>query len=82
MSSSTIVKDLIAVIEPDGGYTLDWDYIETDKASDTELIHRIYDKYLEDRDTALFLFGASKKTELLSETMEYLYKVSSAFVKC
>ncbi len=82
MSSTTIVKDLIAVIEPDGGYTLDWDYIETDKAVDTELIQRIYDKYLEDRDTALFLFGASKKTEFLSETMEYLYKISSAFVKC
>lgn len=83
MSANTLERELIAIIEPDGGYILDWQYVDSDAGKyATEFQQSLYEAYLADRDTALFLLGAAKKDIVLSETVEYLYKVASAFVKC
>lgn len=83
MSSSTLERELIAIIEPDGGYVLDWQYVNNSmEESGAEFQKSLYEMYLADSDTALFLLGAAKKTVVLSEKIEYLYKVASVFVKC
>ncbi|RCX18383.1 non-specific serine/threonine protein kinase [Anaerobacterium chartisolvens] len=76
-------RELIAIIEPDGGYALDWQYVNKDvEEYCAKFQQNIYDMYLADRDMALLMLGAAKKNVVLPETVEYLFKVASAFVKC
>ncbi|HBN83572.1 MAG TPA: hypothetical protein DDZ89_06970, partial [Clostridiales bacterium] len=76
-------KELIAIIQPQGEYELDWRYgdHEIDRITD-DLQSHVYNEYHKDKYIALFNFGATKKTVTFSESMEFLYEVSSAFVKC
>jgi superfamily II DNA or RNA helicase len=83
MNQVTLERELIAIIEPVGGYALDWQYVNyTIEKSCAEFQQNIYEAYLLDSDTALLLLGTARKTAVLSETMEYLYKIASAFVRC
>lgn len=96
-------RELIAIIEPDGGYALDWQYeggdieqqdsknkqrgtgfrrVSSIEQNSIEFQQHFYDTYLSDRDLALLMLGTVRKTVLLSETVEYLSKIASAFVRC
>jgi len=82
MSGSTLGRELIVIIEPNGEYTLDWQYVNN--APDELNIkyqQDLYEEYLLDSNKALLTFGVANKKLVLSETMEYLYKVASPFVK-
>ncbi|WHH60605.1 DEAD/DEAH box helicase [Petroclostridium sp. X23] len=82
MSNITLERELIAIIEQDGGYLLDWHYINTGiEQSSAQFQKSLYESYLEDSDKALFLFGITKITGALSETLEYFHKVASAYIK-
>lgn len=76
-------KELIAIIKPSGEYELDWRYQDhpTDSKAE-ELENHLYSEYQKDKDLALFHFGATKKSCVFSESIEFLYKVSAAFVRC
>ena len=80
--STTLEKELIAIIESDGRYALDWQDGNSIEKFAIEEQQRLYEAYLNDRDRALFLLGAEKKTAVLSDSVEYLYKVAASFVKC
>ncbi|HVI39971.1 MAG TPA: hypothetical protein VM577_04870, partial [Anaerovoracaceae bacterium] len=83
MSNNPVKKELIAMIEPDGGYALDWQSVGHDiEKHSAEFQENMYDIYLADRDKALFMLGAVKKDVVLYETAEYLFKVTSLFVRC
>lgn len=80
---SNLERELIAIIEPDGGYTLDWEYLNKSfENSSAGFQQSLYEQYLADPDTALFSLGASPKTAELSESLEYLHKIASTFVQC
>ena len=75
-------RKLIAVIEADGAYALDWQ--ETDRGlTETEAAFQqhLYQLYLDDADSTLFELGTTKKTGELSESLDFLYRVATAFVK-
>lgn len=79
---SDLIRELIAIIEPEGGYALDWQYLNEGLAKESiEFQESLYQKYLADSDRALFLLGASPKIEELSESLGYLHKVASTFVR-
>jgi superfamily II DNA or RNA helicase len=83
MSNNSLRRELIAIIEPDGGYVLDWQYVNNDiEKYNTEFQQNIYGMYLADRDMALLMLGTVKKNVVLSETVEYLTKVAAVYVKC
>jgi superfamily II DNA or RNA helicase len=80
--NSNLVRELIAIIEPDGGYALDWQYLNQSEAkAGTECETNWYEMYRADRDTALFLWGTTPKPEGLSASVEYLYQIAAAFIK-
>jgi non-specific serine/threonine protein kinase len=74
-------RELIAIIEPDGGYTLDWQYLSKGlpKAAE-EWQENFYAAYLTDRDHAWWLLGASKNDHELSASIQYLRKVATTYV--
>jgi non-specific serine/threonine protein kinase len=75
-------RELIAIIEPDGGYALDWQYIAKGlPRALEEWQENFYAEYIADRDYAWWSLGASKIDHDLSESMQYLYKVAAIFVK-
>lgn len=75
-------KELIAIIEPDGGYALDWSYPgEMSDQAGIEFQQNIYEVYLTDPDTAWFLLGVTEKKVDFSESIEYLHKVASTFIQ-
>jgi non-specific serine/threonine protein kinase len=81
MNSNILVKELIAIIEPNGTFGLDWHLVKSSiDTANQEFQQRLYDSYLADSFTALFILGATKKTVILSETLEYLYSVAWSFV--
>jgi non-specific serine/threonine protein kinase len=75
-------RELIAIIEPDGGYALDWQYIAKGipKAAE-EWQEQLYTEYIADRDYAWWSLGASKIDHDLSESMQYISKVAATFIK-
>ncbi len=92
-------RELIAIIEPEGGYALDWQYISNDierqdscnkqssidfsiEQARIEFQQCIYDTYLSNREAALLMLGTVKKTVSISESVEYLSRIASAFVSC
>jgi superfamily II DNA or RNA helicase len=80
--NSNLARELIAIIEPDGGYALDWQYPDQNGAkAGTECEANWYEMYRADRDTALFLWGTTPKPEGLSASVEYLYLIAASFVK-
>jgi non-specific serine/threonine protein kinase len=75
-------KELIAIIEPNGGYALDWQYLPKGQASASrEWQETFFAEYLADRYCAWWSLGISRINHDLSESMQYLYKVAAAFVK-
>jgi len=80
--TKNLERELIAIIEPDGGYALDWQYLSKGlpKAAE-EWQENFYAEYLANRDYAWWLLGASKNDHDLSASMQYIYKVAATFVK-
>lgn len=75
-------RELIAIIEPDGGYVLDWQYLPKGQAmASGEWQATFYAEYLADRNCAWWSLGTSKINHDLSESMQYLYKVVAAFIR-
>ena len=79
---NNLERELIAVIEPDGGYALDWRYSEelSDQGG-TEFQKQMYEDYLTGPDTAWFSLGVSEKKVNFSESIEYLHKVAATFIR-
>jgi superfamily II DNA or RNA helicase len=76
-------RELVAIIEPDGVYALDWQYpgpggAETDAP---EFGPDWYELYRSNRDTAWFVLGTIPQPEGLSVSVEYLFQIAVAFVK-
>jgi uncharacterized protein (DUF1778 family) len=75
-------RELIAIIEPDGGYALDWQYLPQGQAvAFREWQETFYAQYLTDRNCAWWSLGTSRINYNLSESMQYLYKIAAAFIK-
>src|SRR5665647_1887942 len=75
-------RELIAIIEPDGRYALDWQYLAKRLPQDVEEWQgNFYAEYLADCNYAWWSLGTSKINHDLSESMQYLYKVAATFVK-
>lgn len=82
-SSNVQDKELIAIIIPDGEYGLDWQHIKDNlEEHDKEFQESLYDIYITDADRALFILGTVPKVKRFSESLEYLHKISSAYIKC
>ena len=80
--TNDLARDLIAVIEPDGGYALDWQYLPKGQAvAPGEWQETFYAEYLADRNCAWWSLGTSRINHDLSESMQYLYKVAAVFIK-
>jgi superfamily II DNA or RNA helicase len=77
-----LTGELVAVIEPDGAYVLDWQYPERGgNDGDSGFGHDWYELYRSDRDRAWFVLGTRPQPAGLSASVEYLYQIASAFVK-
>jgi len=75
-------RELIAIILPDGGYALDWQYLAQALPSAAEAWQeKFYTEYIADSNHAWWSLGASKLNHDLSESMQYLYKVAATFIK-
>jgi superfamily II DNA or RNA helicase len=73
--------ELVAVIEPDGAYALDWQYPERGgNEGDSKFGSDWYELYRSDRDRAWFVLGTCPQPAGLSASVEYLYQIASAFV--
>lgn len=83
MNSGNLARELIASIEPDGGYALDWQYVSNSmEQAGAEFQQYLYDVYLADSDRALLSLGTVNKTDVLSASLEFLRMVASVYVKC
>jgi non-specific serine/threonine protein kinase len=80
---NTSHKNLIAIIMPDGDYGLDWEYIKNG-LSENDIVFQedLYDIYINDASRALFVLGTAPKNKVFSHSLEYMQKVSTAYVKC
>jgi superfamily II DNA or RNA helicase len=77
-----LTGELVAVIEPDGAYVLDWQYSERGgNDGDSGFGHDWYELYRFDRDRAWFVLGTRPQPAGLSASVKYLYQIASAFVK-
>jgi non-specific serine/threonine protein kinase len=80
--TKNLERELIAIIEPDGGYALDWQYLNKGLPEAAEEWQEEFNaSYLADRDYAWWLLGVSKNDHDLSASMQYIYKVAATFVK-
>ncbi|HPT31862.1 MAG TPA: DEAD/DEAH box helicase [Prolixibacteraceae bacterium] len=80
--TKNLERELIAIIEPDGDYALDWQYLSKGLSEAAEeWQENFYEVYLKDRDYAWWLLGVSKNDHDLSPSMGYIYKVAATFVK-
>lgn len=79
---NNLESELIAIIGSDGSYVLDWRYPDEmlDQAV-VEFQQNMYEDYLSDPDIAWFLLGVLGKKVNFSESIEYLYKVASTFIR-
>jgi superfamily II DNA or RNA helicase len=76
-----LTPELIAIIEPDGVYALDWQYPERGgNEDDLKFGQDWYELYRSNRDTALFELGTTAQPAGLSVSVEYLYQIAAAFV--
>jgi len=76
-------RELIAIIMPDGDYGLDWQHVKRDlEESDRLFQESLYEIYINDADRALFILGTAPKSKGFSQSMEYMHKVSTAYIKC
>lgn len=81
--NTSVQRELIVIIKPEGGYTLDWQRVNKSwDASSVDWQQDWYQGYLIDPDQALLVLGATKKRVELSVSVDYLYKVASSFVRC
>ena len=81
--SSTLKKDLIAIIEPEGKYALDWQFTKKNQEESLDkFLQDIYDLYIKNSDKALFVLGMYKKPLSLSPSLEFLHTLSEAFIEC
>ncbi len=82
-NSNSSHKDLIAIIMSDGDYGLDWEYVKGDlEENDIVFQESLYDIYINDADRALFILGTAPKSKVFSQSLEYMHKVSTAYIKC
>jgi superfamily II DNA or RNA helicase len=78
----TLTGELVAIIEPDGAYALDWQYPERGgNDGDSKFGSDWYELYRSDRDAALFVLGTYPQPAGLSVSVEYLFQIAAAFVK-
>jgi len=75
-------KELIALIQPDGLFELDWQITE-EKMESSQIDYQleIYRRYRMDAPEALFLLGFSERTVVTSESLRYLWLIAAAFVQ-
>ena len=80
---SDMREELIAIIEPDGGYALDWQTVGASLADahTTAFQQNLYQAYRTDPEMALFSLGLHGKTADVSDSMAFLHRVASVFVK-
>ncbi len=75
-------RELIAIIEPDGSYAFDWQYLAKGAPVNAEeWQQKLYAEYLADSDCAWLRLGAAPINQEYSGSVQYLYKVASTFVK-
>ncbi|MDD3363366.1 MAG: hypothetical protein PHZ03_00130 [Syntrophomonas sp.] len=80
--NENIERELIAIIQPDGRYALDWQYLAQGiPQAAEEWQENFYAEYIADGAYAWWSLGVSKINHDLSESMQYLYKVTATFVK-
>lgn len=75
-------RELIAVIEPGGGYALDWQYSDSGlpRAAE-EWQENFYNEYTADADYAWWDLGTAKIDHELSQSVRYLRKVAASFIR-
>ena len=79
--SKNLERELIAIIEPDGGYALDWQYQSKDLPEVAKQWQdNFYAQYVANRDYAWWVLGVAKNHQDLSMSMQYLYKVAATFI--
>lgn len=90
-------RELFVLLEPDGGFALDWQHADLaaiEEASDAhsmghhsegesfeEFQQRLYSIYLADAERAFLELGTAAIPETLSASLEYLHKVAAAFIR-
>lgn len=75
-------RELIAIIAPDGSYAFDWQYLAKGAPVNTEeWQQKLYAEYVADSDCAWLMLGAAQINQEYSQSVQYLYKVASTFVK-
>jgi superfamily II DNA or RNA helicase len=79
---NNLARELIAIIEPDGGYALDWQYLNQSVVKPAaDFGQSWYERYRADRDQALFLLGTEPRNGEFSASLEYLYCIAASFVR-
>ena len=82
MVDNVVERELIAIIEPDGEYVLDWQYVtQGQPVTFWEWQETFYAQYLADRNCAWWSLGTSRINHDFSESIQYLYKVAALFIK-
>ncbi len=85
MLGSNLTKELIAIVEPNGLYTLDWEDIPLKNDLPNEKFvgfqEEIYRIYNDDMYKALFKLGLSEQYINMSASLGFLYLISSIFIK-
>jgi non-specific serine/threonine protein kinase len=83
MGNSAADRELIVIIQPGGGYSLDWQYVSNSLVKyHKDFQEGLYEGYLEDSDRALFMLGTAKQSRGFSDTLEYLQRIAAAYIKC
>lgn len=75
-------KELIAVLQPEGSFELDWQ-ITKEKIDGEQILleEKIYKRFVENTDEALFFMGFLEKSVAMSESLSFLRIIASTFVK-
>ncbi|MCF2940458.1 DEAD/DEAH box helicase [Paenibacillus alkaliterrae] len=75
-------KELIAVLRADGQFELDWQ--ATDEKLDQSRLamqRKLYQQYRDNTEKTLFALGFVAQTQSLSESLSYIVRIASAFIK-
>lgn len=75
-------KELIAILNPEGSYELDW--LTTEIPIDKGLLHfqeKLFSQYENNADKALLKLGFSNPDDAISDSLQYLRLVATTFVE-
>ena len=79
---NTTNKELIVIFRAEGSFELDWQLIR-EQINNSQMVFQdeVYKRFLKDTHEALIFLGFSDRTVAMSDSLNYLRRIASTFVK-